>query len=946
MEKKGKELFMNNKSIYPNENNINHSKQILYSLNETDRPETVIGWKKEEKNSKWNLTKKTQENLLEAIEKGAMYFTNTTFSEPPPRAPEEDLSNTVHRYGDLHFDLDDESNVENAQQDLRTLIAYLVDFGAKEQQLRVFFSGKKGFHLQVPATILGSEEGDPLLPKIYKNIACRIKEQFNLTTIDTSIYCMGKGRQYRIANVKRDNGHHKIPILPNEIQLPIPKLQEMAKNPRFDINTEYQEPEPCETLKEIFQQAKTEIYEQKGLFNNVEELTEEERNQLRQNNVPPCILSTLNLTQKTDKLNYNKICYAILAPYCRDAGMNEEQTVDFAKTLIENYTDSDHYDTPGKREKELLAKYHYLSDDCYPFKCEIVKGLIPEVDCSKCPIAKNMEESSNSSSKSTQSSQLVNLASDTELFESEGDNTVYATFPVDEHHETWPVRSIYFKRWISGRFYSVYKKPPGKQAIQDALSVLEARAQFENTPQSVYTRIARYNDKIYIDLCDNDWRVIEVSPQGWRITSEAPIKFRRATGMLPLPEPVSGGSLFDLNPLLNMDEDQKVLALSWLVGAANPRGPFPILLFEGEQGTGKSTQARIFKSIIDPSSALIRTYPCKVRDLMIGAQNGLVIAYDNLSGLPIWLSDALCRLATGGGFSCRQLYTDLDETIFRSIRPVILNGIDQIAYRHDLIDRCITCTLNPIPEQDRCLEKDIYNKFDKLHPKVLGALCDALSMALHHENETHLDHLPRMADFASWIISAEQALPWEQGHFMDLYRENRQFTIEQSIENDVVASAIMTLMEDKTEWSGTASQLLVALRNIVPETTMRLQSWPKSNCGLGKRLSRIKTFLRHVNIEIESGRSTTRDRTRTIRLRDVSSVQSVQPVRNSNNSECYDRTGNWTGNKVQTVPVQLPTEQKIPSLNSTDSSTSNSDRSDSKSQAWSKNKQVYRSAKI
>ena len=98
--------------------------------------------------------------------------------------------------------------------------------------------------------------------------------------------------------------------------------------------------------------------------------------------------------------------------------------------------------------------------------------------------------------------------------------------------------------------------------------------------------------------------------------------------------------------------------------------------------------------------------PREDRDLVIAASNGHVLACDNVVGLPGWISDTLCRLATGGGFAVRQLYTDQDEVLFDAARPVILNGIEEIVTRPDLADRAVFLTLQPIPEEHRRPEQD------------------------------------------------------------------------------------------------------------------------------------------------------------------------------------------------------------------------------------------------
>lgn len=103
----------------------------------------------------------------------------------------------------------------------------------------------------------------------------------------------------------------------------------------------------------------------------------------------------------------------------------------------------------------------------------------------------------------------------------------------------------------------------------------------------------------------------------------------------------------------------------------------------------------MLKALVDPNVAPVRALPREQRELMIAANNGHVLAFDNLSGLPPWLSDALCRLATGGSFAVRQLYTNEDEILFQAARPLLVNGIEDVISRPDLADRSIFLTLAP-----------------------------------------------------------------------------------------------------------------------------------------------------------------------------------------------------------------------------------------------------------
>jgi hypothetical protein len=87
------------------------------------------------------------------------------------------------------------------------------------------------------------------------------------------------------------------------------------------------------------------------------------------------------------------------------------------------------------------------------------------------------------------------------------------------------------------------------------------------------------------------------------------------------------------------------------------------------------------KALIDPNAAPVWALSREGRELMIAAHNGYLLAFDNLSGLPRWLSDALCRLASGGSFAVRQLYMDEEEVLFQAARPVLLNGIEEVISR-------------------------------------------------------------------------------------------------------------------------------------------------------------------------------------------------------------------------------------------------------------------------
>lgn len=457
----------------------------------------------------------------------------------------------------------------------------------------------------------------------------------------------------------------------------------------------------------------------------------------------------------------------------------------------------------------------------------------------------------------SQATQLVALAAGVDLFHTP-EGRAFATLEINGHRETWSIRSKDFKSWLRRAYFQKFESVPNAQALQDALSMLEARAQFEGREETVHVRVAEKNGAIYLDLGDPAWRAIEITAQGWQIVTEPPVRFRRPRGVMPLPEPVRGGTVAELRRFVNVDSNEAFhLLLAWIIGALRPTGPYVILVLQGEQASAKSTTARVLRLLVDPSTALLRRTPRDERDLMIGAQNAWILSFDNLSGLPTWISDAICCLATGGGLSTRELYTDDDEIIFNASRPVIMNGIDAIAVRADLADRSMVLNLPPIAETKRQTEASFWSSFNQAAPRILGAVLDGVSAALRNIGNVTLPSRPRMADFAMWATAAEPGLGWAPGTFMAAYSGNRAQSVDVTLEADVVAVAVRALLECSPggSWEGGATELHATLRALVPEHILRTRDWPQAANALTNRLRRAAPALRAVGVTLDLARS-------------------------------------------------------------------------------------------
>src|SRR5690606_20177831 len=415
------------------------------------------------------------------------------------------------------------------------------------------------------------------------------------------------------------------------------------------------------------------------------------------------------------------------------------------------------------------------------------------------------------------------------------------------------------------QFFEQTGGAPSSEALQAALNVIEAKAHFDGPERPVFIRVGGHEGRLYLDLGDDAWRAVEIDAAGWRVVETPPVRFRRASGVQPLPIPTRGGSVETLRNFLNVRSDEDfVLVVAWAIAVLRDRGPYPALVLSGEQGSAKSTFSAVLRALLDPNTAPLRALPREDRDLFIAASNGHVLAFDNVSGLPAWISDTLCRLATGGGFAVRQLYSDQDEVLFDAARPVILNGIEDIVTRPDLADRAVFLTLEPIPEERRRPEQELWAAFEIERPRILGVLLDAVAKGLAELPRTRLDKLPRMADFALWATACETAL-WPSGTFWSAYCGNRDEAVDGVIDADPVAAAVRAVMTERTEWTGTASDLLGALAEMAGERVAKSKTWPDSPRALSGRLRRAATFLRKIGIDIGFEREG-RARTRTIRI--------------------------------------------------------------------------------
>ena len=549
------------------------------------------------------------------------------------------------------------------------------------------------------------------------------------------------------------------------------------------------------------------------------------------------------MTYNPEKMDRELGVVTEMNPAAKDETGNVLKTIDDAIAKLKDGDDGAHW------EPDVIETARYLFQNDKPLfqrkRSELKKA---SSDAQITEWTKEVKGGGDDSQDSTKADELVGLVSSSaELFHNSR-GVCYATFKQETHMETWALGSVGFTDWLGFKAYSELGFSPSDVAAKQAITALNGLAKYDGEEREVYLRCAPCDGGVIIDLSNDKWQAIKVTPQSWEVVNQPEVRFTRSSTSSPLPIPVAG----DIGRLwkhVNIPKEQRLLILAFLLESWRFHTPFVILMLTGEQGSAKSSTHKRIRQLSDPNTVPLRSAPKSVEDIYVSAANNWQASFENMSNLSAPMQDALCTLATGGGFAGRKLYSDADESVIDVKRPVIINGIANVTTRPDLIDRTITLHLPRIEESDRKCDADLDRDFEEDAPTIFGSLLDLFSATLRELPDIHIDRPPRMIDFVYLGEAMCKAMNIEPSTFNTLYKENRGESLMHSLDSSPAALAVQEFVKSGTnDWKGTMKQLKAILD---ASHHQEGEGWPKSPRGLGETLRRMAPALRELGVEIE-----------------------------------------------------------------------------------------------
>lgn len=387
------------------------------------------------------------------------------------------------------------------------------------------------------------------------------------------------------------------------------------------------------------------------------------------------------------------------------------------------------------------------------------------------------------------------------------------------------------------KFRKIFGRLPAPARVKEAVQIIEMTAEYDSDQITLHNRVAKRDGAFYYDMGDS--RSIRTTKDGWEIIP-SPILFRRHSHQIVQVDPTPEGDARKIFDFLNVKLEDHLLLLVYIISLLIPGIPHPVFHPWGDFGSAKSFLCTVINLFCDPTSVTKMILNKKESDAIQIFFKHYVSVLDNLSEIPEWLSDLICQACTGSSFNKRKLYTDSDDVIFTIKHCIILNSLEMLIVKPDLMQRTITMHIEkPAIVRE---EEEVWRAFQESRGKILGGMFGVLVKAMGIYPTVALSNLPRMADFYRWGYAIAQALGNHGEQFIKDYQANIMRQHEGVMHHNALCQAVVELMEKRSEYKSTVGQTLKKLKDIASPSRTD-QSFPTDAKNLGRSLGLISQTL-------------------------------------------------------------------------------------------------------
>lgn len=433
-----------------------------------------------------------------------------------------------------------------------------------------------------------------------------------------------------------------------------------------------------------------------------------------------------------------------------------------------------------------------------------------------------------------------------------GESEVFVSIEGSTGTRKLNVQSKEFHNVLSKLFYDQYGRFASDADIRHVVGYVLGQG-IEHQSKNLRYRVTSKDGAIYYDLCSADG-CIRIDKKGWECCPEPEGLFKQYPSGCAQVRPLDDNS--DLNLLrkyINISDDDWLLFKVYLVSCFYPDIQHPILNVRGSRGSGKSAMLHIIKSLVDPSNQPLSNLGSNFSDLFVQLSSCYFTAFDNISHISRKQSDLFCQVVTGGGIVKRELYTNKDTVSLNLTSLVAVNGILDIVRKDDLAQRTLFFRTLPMTSDNRLVNKDFWDSFEKDKPAILGEIFYYLAYALSAYPKIKLPGYHRLGDFDKLGCAIAQAENAKVEFLLALDRNERE-QLNVVYDDSPLVRIVTDFMKDRYQWEGRMTSFYKLLRDTVRwdfGDEYDENDFPANSAILGKQMHAMCDVLSSFGIDIE-----------------------------------------------------------------------------------------------